>query len=127
MYYSTVSLSSLAAERITYDMIEFSEISFGGRALDNNQKKSLYRIPYSEILNLLYDIKIINKEIKDNLYDINMTRNRYIHPTLEGEPEKDDLSTQLNKKNYTCFLSSPFSSVIVFIVSHFSHFASDKN
>jgi hypothetical protein len=93
MYYSTVSLSSLAAERITYDMIEFSEISFGGRVLDNNQKKSLYRIPYSEILNLLNDIKIISKEIKYNLHDINMTRNRYIHPTLEGEPEKDAMST----------------------------------
>lgn len=95
MYYSTVSLASLAAERICYDLIEYSEIQFGGQILESKQKKALYRIPYSDILNLLYGINIINERIKKNLFKINMIRNKYIHPTFDGEP-MDDARNTLN-------------------------------
>ena len=40
--------------------------------------------------------EIIDKKIKDNLFDINNVRNRYIHPTFEGEPKNDAIYT-LNK------------------------------
>ena len=96
MYYSTVSLTSLAAERLCYDLIENSEIRFGGRVLDSKQKEVLYRIPYSDILDFLYDMKVIDKKIKDNLFEINNKRHRYIHPTFKGDPMNDAVFT-LNK------------------------------
>lgn len=96
MYYSTVSLTSLAAERLCYDLIENSEIRFGGRVLGSKQKEALYHIPYSDILDFLCDMKVIDKTTKDNLFKINNLRRRYIHPTFEGDPMNDAIFT-LNK------------------------------
>ena len=93
MYYFTVSLTSLAAERLCYDLIENSEITFGGRVLDSNQKEALYHIPYSDILGFLYDMGVIDKKTKGNLFEINNIRRRYIHPTFEGDPMKDAIFT----------------------------------
>jgi hypothetical protein len=40
MYYSTVSLTSLAAERLCYDLIKNSEIRFGGRVPNSKQQEA---------------------------------------------------------------------------------------
>ena len=56
-----------------------------------------YPYPWSsDILIFLHEMKVIDKRTKDNLFDINNIRNRYIHPTFEGEPMHDAINT-LNK------------------------------
>lgn len=40
LYYSTVSLCSVAAERLCYDILETSMIKLGDTELDNKQKKA---------------------------------------------------------------------------------------
>ena len=73
-------------------MIEFQEVRFGSKLVDSKQKRALYNIPYSSLSDFLYEMKEIDKQIKNNLFQINTIRNRYI-PTLEGVPENDAVHT----------------------------------
>jgi len=93
MYYSTVTLTVPAAERMCYDLIAMSQIKYNERLLDNKQKESLYRIPYSEILKFLFSLDEFDKEIKDNLFKINETRHKYVHPQFSEDPFIDAKNT----------------------------------
>jgi hypothetical protein len=95
MYYATVTLTSLAAERMCYDFIENAKIEYREIELEQRQKDSLYRIPYSELLNFLLDLNEFDEQIKKNLFKINTIRNKYVHPNTVGNPF-DDAKNTLN-------------------------------
>lgn len=48
-YHSTISLCSIAMERLCYDLVENSQIQFNGRELDYEHKKSLFEIPFMKL------------------------------------------------------------------------------
>lgn len=89
LYHSTVSLCSMATERICYDIFEKSKIKFNDKDLDYEQKKSFFKIPFTTLINLLLNIGLITKQTKKDMNKINDIRQRYVHPVLEGDLYKD--------------------------------------
>jgi hypothetical protein len=89
LYHSTISLSSVASERLCYDILERSVIRFGDKVLDDTQKKTFFKIPYSTLIKLLLSIGLITEQTKKDMHKINDIRQRYIHPILEGNLYED--------------------------------------
>ncbi len=89
LYHSTVSLCSVATERLCYDILEKSKVIFGDTELHNDQKKAFFRIPYSTLIPLLKESRLITEDIAKRMNQINDLRQRYVHPVLEGNPYED--------------------------------------
>jgi hypothetical protein len=95
LYHSTIALSSLASERLCYDILEKSVIKINEKVVNNEQKKAFFRIPYATLIELLLSIGLITKQTFKDMSKINNLRNKYIHPVLEGDPY-DDAKRSLN-------------------------------
>jgi hypothetical protein len=89
VYYSTVSLCSVATERLCYDILESSKINLDDTELDNDQKKAFFKIPYTALVELLNECDLISDQIAKDMKKINDLRQKYVHPLLEGDSYKD--------------------------------------
>jgi hypothetical protein len=89
LYHSTVSLYSVAIERFCYDLLENANIEIDDKVLDYEQKKSLFKIPLTTIINLLTELDLIDNNLASKMHKINQLRNNYVHPLLEGDPYND--------------------------------------
>ncbi|WP_148687070.1 hypothetical protein [Candidatus Nitrosocosmicus hydrocola] len=91
MDYTTVSLCALASERLCYDLIESSKITFDGRIISNIEKESFYRIPFSELVFFSKSIGLLPDKVAGKMMKLNNMRNVYIHPSFKrdrSDPEK---------------------------------------
>jgi hypothetical protein len=88
-YYATIALSGMAAERICYDYIEFSEISINGKILSDEAKQELIWLPLRHLIDFLYKYGIIDEKSKKVLLQINDKRNAHVHPKMLSDPKKD--------------------------------------
>jgi hypothetical protein len=93
LYHSTISLSTVATERLCYDILEKAIIKIDGRTLTDKQKKALFKIPYSTLIELLLSMRMITEQMKKDMSQINDIRQRYIHPILEGDLHNDAKQT----------------------------------
>src|SRR5207244_3443544 len=89
LYYSTVSLCSVATERLCYDILETSKINLDDTELDNKQKKAFFKIPYTALVELLNECGLITEQIAKNMKKMNDIRQKYVHPLLEGDSKED--------------------------------------
>ncbi len=89
LYYSTVSMVGITAERYTIEISENVDNQIV-RALRKGGKNQFDR------LRILKTFNIIDKEIFENLDCIRDIRNRYTHPSSISNPEKDSIEV-LNK------------------------------
>ncbi|MDP9288939.1 MAG: hypothetical protein M3P08_12180 [Thermoproteota archaeon] len=89
LYYSTVSLSSVATERLCYDILESSKMNLDDTELDNKQKKAFFKIPYTALVGLLNECDLITDQIANDMKKINDLRQKYVHPLLEGDSKED--------------------------------------
>jgi hypothetical protein len=89
LYHSTISLCSIAMERLCYDLVENSQIQFNGRELSYEQKKSLFEIPFMKLVDFLRKIGKINGQMQNDMQKLNSMRNKYVHPVLEGDLFED--------------------------------------
>jgi len=89
LYYSTVSLCSIATEILCYDILESSKINLDDTELDNDQKKAFFKIPYTALVELLNECDLISDQIAKDMKKINDLRQKYVHPLLEGDSYKD--------------------------------------
>ena len=96
LYYTTVSLSIMANERLCYDLIDKSDIIFNGIPLDSKQKEILYDVRFSKLVEFFADINLISAKAKSDILDLSYKRNNYVHPNFNADPEKD-ASSCLNK------------------------------
>ena len=79
----------MAVERLCYDLLEKSEIKFDDKILDYKQKQSLFKIPFTAIVQFLTTLGLINNKLADNMHKINDIRNKYVHPILGGDAYED--------------------------------------
>jgi hypothetical protein len=96
MDYSSVSLCGMAIERLCYDFMLLSDISFEGRQLDEYQISYLNNMPLKKLIDFIYEIGYIDKSIRKIMLDINDKRNNYIHPNLDKINPEEDARTCLN-------------------------------
>jgi hypothetical protein len=89
LYHSTVSICSIAMERLCYDLVENSRIDIDRSELNYEQKKSLFDIPFARLLDFLKKIGKITGHMQSDMQKLNGLRNKYVHPILEGDPFKD--------------------------------------
>jgi hypothetical protein len=89
LYHSTVSICSIAMERLCYDVVENSQIQIDSQELAYEQKKSLFDIPLFKLIGFLRKTGQITEQMKKHMLKLNDLRNKYVHPVLEGEPFED--------------------------------------
>lgn len=93
LFYSTVVLAGVLAERICFDIIATQNIQVGNKQLSDEQISCLYEMNFSRILELLFAWNLIGKETKGDLFMIYEKRNQYAHPKMKNiRPEHDSLS-----------------------------------
>ena len=95
-YYSTIALSAMAAERICYDYIEFSQIQIDGKTLSDKAKEELIYLPLNHLIDFLHECGIIDDRSKGVLHYISEVRNKHVHPKMKNDPQKDAIKV-LNK------------------------------
>jgi hypothetical protein len=95
-YYATIALSGMAAERICFDYIDFSEIQINGKTLSDKAKQELINLPLRHLINFLYEYGIIDDKSKKVLHRIADIRNATVHPKMLSDPKKDAIEV-LNK------------------------------
>jgi hypothetical protein len=88
-YYSTIALSSMAAERICYDYIEFSQIQINGTTISDKAKQELIYLPLNHLIDFLHEYGIIDGKSKGVLHRISQIRNTHVHPKMSGDSQKD--------------------------------------
>jgi hypothetical protein len=88
-YYSTIALSGMAAERLCYDYIEFSQIQINGTTLNDKAKQELINLPLRHLINFLYEYGIIDNESKSVLHRIADKRNLHVHPKMSSDQKRD--------------------------------------
>jgi hypothetical protein len=93
-YYSTISVCGITAERLCMDILLRRKLTIDERILLSEDLNSLFAIPYSHMIELLYGWHIINENIKNKLHRIKDIRNKYVHPDVIsnlGQLKKDSL------------------------------------
>jgi hypothetical protein len=96
MHYSAVSLCGMAIERLCYDFIWFSEISFEQKLLTDKQKKFINNIALRKLIDFIHELDYIDNNVRNKMIKINDMRNKYVHPTLEKIEPFDDAKFCLN-------------------------------
>ena|GEM_PF-1992671 len=105
LYHSTVSLCSVAMERLCYDLVENSKIQIDCQELAYEQKKSLFDIPFFKLMGFLRKTGQITGQMQEHMQKLNSLRNKYVHPLLEGVPFEDaNESINLLCKIIDCFV-----------------------
>ncbi|MGH9975700.1 MAG: hypothetical protein ACRD8Z_07680 [Nitrososphaeraceae archaeon] len=72
-----------------HDILERSRIKINNKKLNDYQKKALFKIPYSTLVELIENTTLINRQVASDLMKMNNIRQRYIHPTLGGDLYED--------------------------------------
>jgi hypothetical protein len=93
MYHSTVSLCSMATERLCYDLLENVKIKVDDNELLYEQKKFLFNMQFVKIVKFLKNLGLISPKLESYMYEINQLRNSYVHPLLEGNSYDDALKS----------------------------------
>jgi len=90
-FISVVALCGIIAEKITYGLIEETEIKINNSSVSLKQKAGFLRLNQAERIGLLEEFKIISHEISGKLNQIRDKRNNYLHPNRRSpiNPEKD--------------------------------------
>jgi len=83
MYYSTIALAGVTAERLCLDLLYMADIQVDGRTLSNKKKQAIARMHFVDLIDLLSKWKVIKGSTRRKLHAIRKTRNRYLHP---GQP-----------------------------------------
>jgi hypothetical protein len=96
MNYSSVSLCGMAIERLCYDFMLLSDISFEGKQLEESQISYLNNMPLKKLIDFLCAIGYIDRSVRKIMLDINDKRNNYIHPNLDKINPEEDARTCLN-------------------------------
>jgi len=93
LFYSTVALCGITAERLCYDIIEDSKITINETTLSSSQKETLHRLNQAVLIDTLFEWGLVKKETKKKLHKIRKIRNKYIHPSefSKQESKKDAL------------------------------------
>lgn len=95
-YTSTISLCGTMAERICYDLIDFSSITINGKELKPEEKSMLYEMPFRNLLEFLTELGLIDKNSKSVLHEMYNVRNKYVHFKTSTNAKADALHV-LNK------------------------------
>jgi hypothetical protein len=82
LFYSTISVCGITAERLCMDILSRHTITLDGRILTLNELTSLFSIPHRNMIELLNVWKLINDDTRKKLHVINDIRNKYIHPDV---------------------------------------------
>lgn len=80
MYYSTIALAGVTAERLCLDLLHMADIQVDKRTLSNKKKQAIARMHFVDLIDLLSKWKIIKGSTKRKLHAIRKTRNKYLHP-----------------------------------------------
>jgi hypothetical protein len=93
-YYSTIVLAGVLNERICYDILAKQNIQVGKNMhLSPEQIGCLYEMNLAYLINLLHEWRLIKERTKKEMFEINTTRNRYVHPKeADKNLEKDALT-----------------------------------
>ena len=83
-YYATIALCGMAAERMCYDYLDYSDIKINNKTLSEIEKEELYNIQYIKLLDFLLKIGILDVKSRTILAKINDIRNRHVHPKMKG-------------------------------------------
>ena len=102
MNYSAVSLCGMAIERLCYDFIWFSEITFEGKPLTDQQRAFLNNISMMKLIDFIHSLEYINEDVRSRMIQINNRRNKYVHPTLEKIDPFEDAKFCIN--NLCCII-----------------------
>jgi hypothetical protein len=106
LYYSTISLCSIATERLCYDILEKSSMKFNERIINYKNKKKFFKIPYSALLELLHGIGLVTGQTESDMFKMNRIRQRYVHPLLEGNLYQD----ARDSINLLCWIIDSFTA-----------------
>lgn len=80
-YYSTIVLAGVVCERICYDILAKQNIQVGkNNHLSPEQIGFLYKMNLVYLIELLHAWGLIKEKTKKEMFQINTTRNRYVHP-----------------------------------------------
>jgi len=88
MYYSTIALAGVTAERLCLDLLHMADIQVDGRTMSNKKKQAIVKMHFVDFIDLLSKWKIIKGSTRNKLHAIRKTRNKYLHPrqpTLQTE------------------------------------------
>jgi len=92
-YYSTIVLAGVVCERICYDILAKQNIQVGEKRLSPKQIGRLYEMNLVRLIELLHEWGLIKEKTKKEMFQINNTRNRYVHPKkADKNLEKDALT-----------------------------------
>jgi hypothetical protein len=91
LYYSTIALCGMIAERLCYDIIDFSEMWSDGRRIDEHEKKKYYNLQLIELIDFLFEIGIIDDKNNKLLHRIRKIRNSHVHPKMISDLKVDAL------------------------------------
>ena len=81
-FFSTIAMCGITAERLCMDILLRCKLELDGKPLQTDELEPLLNIPHSQLIELLFQWKIIEEEIKNKLHQIKDTRNKYIHPDI---------------------------------------------
>lgn len=90
LYYSTVVLAGVLCERICYDILSNLDLKVNQAKLTRDQIAWLFKLNLADVINLLYEWKLVKDETKKKMHEIKDTRNRYVHPEKTQLDAKQD-------------------------------------
>jgi hypothetical protein len=89
LFYSSIAMAGISAERYAIEIS--TKIVFKSSNKEIYLEDLFERLSQSQRIKILSDLGLIVSEIKIELDEINKIRNKYIHPKLIGDLEKDAL------------------------------------
>lgn len=84
LFYSTIVMCSIMAERMCYDLLEDSQLIVNSIVLSPKEKEKLFWMRWFQLTGLLYEWGLITEKTKANLNKIRKLRNEYVHPKTPG-------------------------------------------
>jgi len=80
LFYSTIALCGVVAERLCIDLVAITSIEVGGKRLTDAQKESICNMRLVDLIDTLFIWEIISSNSKDWLQEVRQIRNKYVHP-----------------------------------------------
>jgi hypothetical protein len=80
LFYSTIALCGVAAERLCVDLVAITPIEVNGKHLSDAQKESISNMRLVDLIDTLFEWKIISSDSKERLQEVRQIRNKYVHP-----------------------------------------------
>jgi hypothetical protein len=80
LYYSTIALAGVTAERFCFDLVNMAEFRIDGKMLSKEEKQAVMEMRFADMIDLLSEWSLIQDCTKSKLHEIRKIRNRYVHP-----------------------------------------------